>query len=114
VDRRRWSLKAACASPILRWHNNGVPGFNPGTPPFDQSPVPIEKSVRLDTIDVRRRLGRRAVAADVRALIRSTSETNPLWGAPRTSTGPVRPARLIQLLLFDVERIDPLVALRTD
>jgi len=31
----------------------------------------------------RRRIGRRAVAADVRALIRSMSATNPLWGAPR-------------------------------
>lgn len=31
----------------------------------------------------RRRIGRRAVAADVRALIRTMSETNPLWGAPR-------------------------------
>jgi len=30
-----------------------------------------------------RRRGRPAVAADVRALIRSMSETNPLWGAPR-------------------------------
>ena len=31
----------------------------------------------------RRRSGRPAVAADVRALIRTMSETNPLWGAPR-------------------------------
>jgi hypothetical protein len=31
----------------------------------------------------RPRMGRRAVAADVRALIRTMSETNPLWGAPR-------------------------------
>src|SRR5258706_10516929 len=31
----------------------------------------------------RRRIGRRPVAADVRALIRSMSETTPLWGAPR-------------------------------
>lgn len=31
----------------------------------------------------RRRIGRPAVAADIRALIRSMSETNPLWGAPR-------------------------------
>ena len=31
----------------------------------------------------RRRVGRPAVAADVRALIRSMSEANPLWGAPR-------------------------------
>jgi transposase InsO family protein len=31
----------------------------------------------------RRRVGRPAVAADVRALIRTMSETNPLWGAPR-------------------------------
>src|SRR3954466_11400119 len=31
----------------------------------------------------RRRVGRRAVAADVRALIRTMSEANPLWGAPR-------------------------------
>ena len=31
----------------------------------------------------RRRVGRPAVAADVRALIRTMSEANPLWGAPR-------------------------------
>jgi putative transposase len=31
----------------------------------------------------RRRAGRPAVATDVRALIRTMSETNPLWGAPR-------------------------------
>jgi putative transposase len=31
----------------------------------------------------RRRFGRPAVAADVRALIRTMSESNPLWGAPR-------------------------------
>jgi putative transposase len=31
----------------------------------------------------RRRIGRQAVPSDVRALIRSMSETNPLWGAPR-------------------------------
>src|SRR5437773_6450190 len=31
----------------------------------------------------RRRTGRRAVAADVRALIRTMSLANPLWGAPR-------------------------------
>jgi putative transposase len=31
----------------------------------------------------RRRVGRPAVAADVRALIRSISAANPLWGAPR-------------------------------
>jgi hypothetical protein len=31
----------------------------------------------------RRRIGRPAVAADIRALIRRMSETNPLWGAPR-------------------------------
>jgi len=30
----------------------------------------------------RRRIGRPAVADDVRTLIRSRSETNPLWGAP--------------------------------
>jgi len=30
----------------------------------------------------RRRVGRRAIAADVRALIRTMSEANPLWGAP--------------------------------
>src|SRR2546425_647537 len=31
----------------------------------------------------RRRIGRPAVAADVRALIRTMSAANPLWGAPR-------------------------------
>lgn len=31
----------------------------------------------------RRRTGRPTVAADVRALIRTMSQTNPLWGAPR-------------------------------
>jgi putative transposase len=31
----------------------------------------------------RRRIGRPAVSADVRALIRTISEANPLWGAPR-------------------------------
>src|SRR5438132_11816362 len=31
----------------------------------------------------RRRVGRPAVAADVRALIRTMSQSNPLWGAPR-------------------------------
>src|SRR5205814_8389309 len=31
----------------------------------------------------RRRVGRPAVAADVRALIRTMSQANPLWGAPR-------------------------------
>ncbi len=31
----------------------------------------------------RRRVGRPTLAADVRSLIRSMSETNPLWGAPR-------------------------------
>ena len=31
----------------------------------------------------RRRKGRPAVPADVRALIRTMSQTNPLWGAPR-------------------------------
>jgi len=31
----------------------------------------------------RRRIGRPAVPADLRALIRSMSESNPLWGAPR-------------------------------
>src|SRR5580765_6327967 len=31
----------------------------------------------------RRRVGRPAVAADVRAMIRTMSATNPLWGAPR-------------------------------
>src|SRR5215510_15846031 len=31
----------------------------------------------------RRRLGRPTVSADVRALIRTMSEANPLWGAPR-------------------------------
>jgi transposase InsO family protein len=31
----------------------------------------------------RRRVGRPTVATDVRALIRTMSETNPLWGAPR-------------------------------
>src|SRR6266436_5624587 len=31
----------------------------------------------------RRRIGRATVPSDVRALIRSMSETNPLWGAPR-------------------------------
>jgi putative transposase len=31
----------------------------------------------------RRRIGRPTVPSDVRALIRSMSETNPLWGAPR-------------------------------
>jgi hypothetical protein len=31
----------------------------------------------------RRRTGRPRVPADVRALIRAMSETNPLWGAPR-------------------------------
>jgi len=31
----------------------------------------------------RRRIGRPTVAADVRALIRTMSEANPLWGAPR-------------------------------
>ena len=31
----------------------------------------------------RRRIGRPTVPADVRALIRTMSEANPLWGAPR-------------------------------
>jgi putative transposase len=31
----------------------------------------------------RRRIGRPTLAAEVRALIRTMSETNPLWGAPR-------------------------------
>jgi len=31
----------------------------------------------------RRRTGRPRVSADVRALIRTMSQTNPLWGAPR-------------------------------
>src|SRR5438105_3495276 len=31
----------------------------------------------------RRRIGRRPVAADVRALIRTMAHENPLWGAPR-------------------------------
>ena len=31
----------------------------------------------------RRRVGRPTVAADIRALIRTMSEANPLWGAPR-------------------------------
>jgi len=31
----------------------------------------------------RRRIGRPAVAADLRALIRTMSQTNPVWGAPR-------------------------------
>src|SRR5947208_9116689 len=31
----------------------------------------------------RRRVGRPTVSADVRALIRTMSEANPLWGAPR-------------------------------
>ena len=31
----------------------------------------------------RRRVGRPTVSADVRALIRTISEANPLWGAPR-------------------------------
>src|SRR6516164_4231985 len=77
---------ARCRSPDLRLALSAVP-FRARSrgclQACDAGALASERLPSILALQSRRRVGRPAVPADIRALIRTISRDNPLWGAPR-------------------------------